>query len=634
MNRYRPADHADNTARRRLRVIFILLGVALVFITGRLIQLTLVQGAELSELAKHQQVTRIPLVGLRGTIYDRNGISLAIDHESPTAYLAPKEIRPEERERVAEELAVILGLPLTNVRRLLERDSNFAWLSRCVDDESAERLREASLPGVYVKDEPSRLYPLGRTAAHVLGFVGVDHQGLEGLEFAYEDLLSGKEGWTLKVRDAFGRPLYPVEGVQQPPERGRDLRLTIDARFQHIVDRELAHAVERSNARRGMAVMMDPRTGEVLALSNYPLYDPNRFGDYPAWVLRNRTVTDIYEPGSTFKVFTLAAALEEGVVTPDTVFDTPPETLVTGWRIKDSLPHDHRLTAAQIIERSSNVGILQIGLKLGRQKLRKYLADFGFGEVTGFEMPGEVRGILRPAEEWYPLDTACVSFGQGVAVTAVQLIRAYAVIVNGGLLVQPKIILGDNRESTEPVRVVSQRTAAQLRKILVETVEHGLAKEAGGSGYTVGGKTGTAQKVGRNGYMDGKRYIASFIGFAPAEDPRLVLLIIIDEPRPVYGGGPVCGPAFSRIVKQVLALAGVSAPGGLTARLVRAKSPEKPHLSVPADGDGVSLIGLNVREAVSVLSARALNVELYGSGRVAAVSPAKDGTLVRVEASR
>ncbi|MCK4593219.1 penicillin-binding protein 2, partial [bacterium] len=400
MNRYQPADHADKTVRRRLRVIFILLGVALVFIAGRLIQLQLVQGAELSEIAHGQQVTRIPLVGLRGTIYDRNGVSLALDHESPTAYLAPNEIRPEETERVAEELAVILGLPLAKVHRLLERDSHFVWLSRRLDGESAGRLRESSLPGVYVKNEPSRLYPLGRTAAHVLGFVGVDHQGLEGLELVYNDLLSGEKGWTLKVRDAFGRPLYPVEGIQQPPERGRDLRLTIDARFQHIVDRELAHAVERSNARHGMAVMMDPRTGEMLALSNYPLYDPNRFGDYPAWVRRNRTVTDIYEPGSTFKVFTLAAALEEGVVTPDTVFDTPQESLVTGWRIKDSLPHDPRLTAAQIIERSSNVGILQIGLKLGRVRLRKYLADFGFGEATGFEMPGEVRGILRPAEEW------------------------------------------------------------------------------------------------------------------------------------------------------------------------------------------------------------------------------------------
>ncbi len=634
MNRYQPADQADKTARRRLRVIFILLGVALVFIVGRLIQLQLVQGAELSEMAHGQQVTRIPLVGLRGTIYDRNGIPLALDHESPTAYLAPKEIRPEEIERVAEELAAILGLPLAKVHRLLERDSHFVWLSRRLDGESSERLRESSLPGVYVKNEPSRLYPLGRTAAHVLGFVGVDHQGLEGLELAYEDLLSGEEGWTLKVRDAFGRPLYPVEGVQQPPERGRDLRLTIDARFQHIVDRELAHAVERSNARRGMAMMMDPRTGEVLALSNYPFYDPNRFGDYPAWVLRNRTVTDIYEPGSTFKVFTLAAALEEGVVTPDTVFDTPQEILVTGRRIKDSLPHDPRLTAAQIIERSSNVGILQIGLKLGRQRLRKCLENFGFGMATGFGMPGEVEGILRPAEEWYPLDTACASFGQGVAVTAVQLVRAYAIIVNGGLLVQPKIILGDNRDSVKPVRVISQQTAAQLREILIETVEHGLAKEAGGSGYTVGGKTGTAQKVGKNGYLDGNRYIASIIGFAPADDPRLVLLIIIDEPRPIYGGGPVCGPAFSRIVKQVLALEGVSAPGGLTARLVRANSPEIPRPSLPADGEGVNLIGLNVREAAAVLSVRTLSAELYGSGRVAVVSSDADGTIVLVEASR
>jgi cell division protein FtsI/penicillin-binding protein 2 len=629
MDRYSSADRADGTAVKRLRVVFILLGAALVFIAGRLVQLQLVRGAELSEKARGQQVTRVPLAGLRGTIYDRNGIPLALDHESPAAFAAPNEIEPGEREHVAQELAAILGLPVEETRRLLKRDSCFVWLARRLDGESAERLRESSLPGVYVKDEPARLYPLGRTAAHVLGFVGVDHQGLEGLELAYDDLLSGEEGWTLKVRDALGKPLFPVGKAQQPPEQGRDLRLTIDARFQHIVDRELARAVERSNARRGMAVMMDPSTGEVLALSNYPFFDPNRFGDYPTWVRRNRIVTDIYEPGSTFKVFTLAAALEDGTVTPETVFDTPQETLVTGRPIKDSLPHDSRLTAAQIIERSSNVGILQIGLRLGRDKLRACLANFGFGSVTGLEMPGEVKGILRPAEQWYPLDTACASFGQGVAVTAIQLVRAYAAVANGGLLVEPRIVIGGEADTTKPKRVISPQTADHIRDILVGTVERGLAKQAGGSGYTVGGKTGTAQKVGEGGYLEGKRYIASFVGFAPAENPELVLLIIIDEPRPIYGGGPVCGPAFSRIVKQVLALEGVSAPDGLTARLVRTSTPEAPRPTTSEAGEGFNPLGLNAREAAAFFSARGQPCEMSGSGRVAAAST--DGSRVQLK---
>jgi cell division protein FtsI/penicillin-binding protein 2 len=620
------------------------MGVALVIISGRLVQLQLVRGAELALQARGQQVARIPLVGLRGTIYDRNGIPLALDRESPTAFVAPNEIKPEDKGRVADELAKMLGLPSEDTRRLLERNSSFVWLSRHLDAETADCLRQASLPGVYVRQEPSRLYPLGRTAAHVLGFVGVDHQGLEGLELAYDDLLSGEPGWTLKVRDALGRPLYPLGEpsaasyapgkTQQPPQRGDDLRLTIDSRFQHIVDRELAFAVERSNARGGMAVMLDPDTGEVLALSNYPFFDPNRFGDYPSWVRRNRIVTDVFEPGSTFKVFTLAAALEEGLVTPRTVFDTPPETFVTGRRIRDSLPHDPRLTAAQIVERSSNVGILQIGLKVGREKLHEYLEKFGFGAPTGLEMPGEVRGILRPAKDWYPLDTACASFGQGVAVTAIQLVRAYAVIANGGWLVQPRLLSHEGSRKPRPRRVISSETAAALREILVGAVERGLGKDARGSGYTVGGKTGTAQKVGNGGYLAGKRYIASFVGFAPAENPALVLLIIIDEPTPIYGGGPVCGPAFARIVKQVLALEGVSAPGGAIARLVRAPTPEVPRSTAPTDGSPLNLLGLNARKAAVALAARGVPVEMYGCGRVTAVSTGGETLSIRLTGSR
>lgn len=644
MNQFRPIHDSDGTARKRLRVVFILMGVALVVISGRLVQLQLVRGAELSEKARGQQVTRVPLVGLRGTIYDRNGIPLALDREAPTAFAAPNEIKPEDKGRVADELARILGLPAQDTRRLLERDSYFVWLSRHLDAEAADSLRRASLPGVYVRQEPSRLYPLGRTAAHILGFVGVDHQGLEGMELAYDGHLSGEPGWTLKVRDALGRPLYALDEpngasdafgeTQQPPQSGEDLRLTIDSRFQHIVDRELAYAVERSNGRSGMAVMLDPDTGEVLALSNYPFFDPNNFGEYPSWVRRNRIVTDVYEPGSTFKVFTLAAALEEGLVTPQTVFDTPPETYVTGRRIRDSLPHDPQLTATQIIERSSNVGILQIGLKVGREKLHDYLGRFGFGSVTGLEFPGEVRGILRPASEWYPLDTACASFGQGVAVTALQLVRAYAVIANGGWLVQPSIVSGGDSRRPRPTRVISPETAAALREILVGAVERGLAKDAKGSGYTVGGKTGTAQKVGERGYLAGKHYIASFIGFAPAQDPVLVLLIIVDEPSPIYGGGPVCGPAFARIVKQVLALEGVSAPGGATARLVRADSPEVPCTAAPAAGSPLNLLGLNARKAASALASGGVPVEMYGSGRVAAVSTDGDTLSVRLAGSR
>jgi cell division protein FtsI (penicillin-binding protein 3) len=626
------------TGSRRLVWLTVILGVFALIIAGRLIQLQVIRGAELGEQAHSQQVSREPLPGLRGSIYDRNGVVLAADREIPTAFLSPAEVPEERRDYVIDELSRILGLPRTKVYELVHRGGYFVWLSRGLSEGEAADLREAALPGVHLRDEPARIYPLGRTAAHLLGFVGVDHRGLEGLELLYDDELVGEPGWVLKVTDAAGRPLYPLEETLEEPERGRDIFLTIDARYQHIVERELAAAVERGNARGGMAVMLDPADGSLLALANYPDYDPNDFAAYPAEVRRNRAVTDVYEPGSTMKAFTVAAALEEGLVEAETVFDTPQATLVTGRRIRDSLPHDPRLTVSGIIERSSNVGVLQIGRLLGREHLHDYLRAFGFGEPSGLEVVGEAGGILRDAERWYPLDTACASFGQGIAVTPLQLAVAYAALANGGNLVRPRLVerfeergrpVADN--PSEPRgRVISAETAAELREILVDTVERGLAVDAGGSGYRVGGKTGTAQKIGPGGYLDGNRYIASFVGFAPAADPRLVLLVVLDEPRPIYGGGPTCGPAFARIVRQVLALEGVPAPGALSARVVRADTPDLLRRSAPVDGE-LELLGLDARRAAALISAAGLRAEFHGCGTVSAVEPDEDKLIVHLE---
>jgi len=636
---------------RRLRWLALGLGLFALVIAGRLVDLQLLRGAELRDQAQSQQVARESLPGLRGTIYDRNGTVLAIDREITTAFLAPRELTPEQRPVVVEGLAEILGLSRSRLEEMVLRDSYFVWLSRRLEDSEELALREAGLPGVHLREAAARFYPQGPTAAHVLGFVGVDHQGLEGLELLYDEELSGEPGWVLKVTDAAGRPLYPLEETLVEPRRGEDIYLTIDARYQHIVERELAQAVERNNARGGMAVMLDPSDGAVLALANYPGFDPNHFGDYPAEVRRNRAVTDLYEPGSTLKTLTVAAALEEGLVTPQTVFDTPQHILVTGRRIRDSLPHDPRLSVAGIIERSSNVGVLQIGEMLGREKLHDYLRAFGLGEPTGLESVGEAGGILRPPERWYPLDTACASFGQGVAVTAVQLAAAYAVVANGGLRVQPHLIVGgaveridgDNDEGTSqnasedapddasatPRRVISSQTAETMRAILVGTVEHGLADDAAGSGYLVGGKTGTAQKIGPGGYLEGNRYIASFVGFAPAEDPRLVLLVILDEPGPIYGGGPTCGPAFARIVRQVLALEGVPAPDSLSVRVVEASTPDVLRTPTLEPAELPSLIGLDARRAAALISAAGLRAEFQGSGSVRSVDTT--GEVLRVK---
>ncbi len=610
----------------RLRWVTIVMLLALVVVAGRLIQLTMTQGEELQERAHNQHVVREPLPGVRGTIYDRDGIALARDHDSVCAFVSPNEVKPEERDQVADMLAGLLDISRERIYATLLRDSYFSWLSRQLEDEEVLALREADLPGVYLREESARLYPLGETSAHLLGFVGVDNQGLEGLELVFDEKLTGEDGWILRLRDATGRILYPLGESGQAPRRGNDVYLTIDSRYQHIVERELARAVEKHNALGGMAVLMDPANGDLLALANYPTFDPNNYGDYHPSVWRNRVITDIFEPGSTMKSFTVAGALESGLVTPETVFDTPEATMVTGARIKDSLPHASQLTVTEIIERSSNVGALQIGLEMGRERLYQTLIDFGFGEPTEVGLPGEVGGLLRPAEKWYPLDTACASFGQGIAVTPIQLVTAYAAIANGGILVKPRLVLREENSealvSQEEIevqrRVVSAETARQLREILIGTVDHGLSMDAGNSGYLAAGKTGTAEKIGAEGYLD-RRYIASFVGFAPANDPRLVLLVIVDEPNPIYGGGPVCGPAFSRIIRQVLALEGVPAPGALTARLVRAETPELLR-AAPRDGETTPIpLGLNARQAAALLSATGATASLYGSGTIKAV---------------
>jgi len=609
--------------QRRLRWVTVVMLLALVVVVGRLVQLTLGQGDKLEEIAHKQHVVREPLPGIRGAIYDRNGVALAVDHDSVCAFVSPNEVKPEERDRVADMLAGLLDISRERIYATLQRDSYFSWLSRELEDEEVLALREAYLPGVYLREESSRLYPQGETAAQLLGFVGVDNQGLEGLELVFDEKLTGEDGWILRLRDATGRTLYPLGESSQPPRQGNDIYLTIDSRYQHIVERELARAVEKHNALGGMTVLMDPANGDLLALANYPTFDPNNYGEYSPSVWRNRVITDIFEPGSTIKSFTVAGAIDKGLITPETIFDTPEATLVTGVRIKDSLPHDSQLTVTGIIERSSNVGALQIGLEMGRELLHETLTSFGFGEPTGVGLPGEVGGLLRPADKWYPLDTACASFGQGIAVTSLQLVTAYAAIANGGILVTPRLVLREEdartiveeNEIEVKRRVISAETSRLLREILIGTVDHGLSVQAGDSGYLAAGKTGTAEKIGPEGYLD-RRYIASFVGFAPADNPRLVLLIVVDEPNPIYGGGPVCGPAFSRIARQVLALEGVPAPGALTARLVRAETPEL--LRSTATEEPITL-GLNARQTAALLSAGGVTASLYGSGNVKAV---------------
>ncbi|MBI5166233.1 MAG: penicillin-binding protein [candidate division NC10 bacterium] len=551
---------AHQSPRRRIVFLFLLLASSLALITAKLYFLQIKQQRGLAERAKRQYQRVLPLTGERGTIYDRNGKELAVSVEVASVFAQPSQIeRPGE---VAAKLAAILNLPVHEISKKLSSDRSFVWIQRKIEPAQAQAITALGPPpGIYLLPEAKRYYPKQELAAHLLGFVGLDEKGLEGLEFQYDDYLGGGSREVIGYQDALGRVVYKAEEVI-PALPSYDLELTIDEVIQYTVEKELQAAIRRSRAVAGSVIVIDPQTGEVLALANWPTFNPNYFNRYSSSARRNRATDDTYEPGSTFKVIMAAAALEERLVRPQDIFFGENGAIqVAGLTIHDYYKFGW-LTFQQVLEQSSNVGAIKVGLLLGKRRYYNYIRDFGFGSRTGIDLPGEAAGKVRLPREWSAISLGSISIGQEVAVTPIQLLAAVSAVANGGFLVKPYLVRaikgpdGKVLKEFSPMilrRVISDETSQILTAILEGAVKNGTGKHAGLEGYRVAGKTGTSQKLDRaTGHYSRQKVVASFVGYVPVEDPRLAILVLIDEPQIFFWGGSIAAPVFREVAQEAL----------------------------------------------------------------------------------
>jgi cell division protein FtsI (penicillin-binding protein 3) len=495
--------------------------------------------------ARYARTLEIPAT--RGRITDRNGVVLASSVPAKAIWAIPDDVNATPAQQA--ELARLLGMPLAELkRRLADEDRNFVYLRRQVDIEVADKIAALKVAGIHASREFKRHYPEGPTSAHLVGFTNVEDKGQEGVELAHERDLAGRAGSRRVIKDRLGR-VVEDDWLREPVD-GRDLALSIDSRVQYIAYSSLKAAVERHQARAGAAVVLDVTTGEVLALANWPTYDPNARGRLNPEAVRNRVITDTFEPGSTMKPFAVAAALEQGKVRPETRINTAPGKLTIGDRtIGDAHPHGV-LTVEEVVAKSSNVGTAKIALELPAQTLWESYTALGFGQAPRLGFPGAVAGRLRPAKSWRPIEQATISYGHGVSVTLVQMARAYSALARDGELVPLTLTRVD--APPPAVRVLSPQTAVAVRRMLEMAVgEEGTAPLARIAGYRVAGKTGTAHKLRNGQYV--KEYVASFVGFAPVSAPRVVIAVMIDEPGAgAYYGGQVAAPVFAQIAGAAL----------------------------------------------------------------------------------
>ena len=596
----------------RLKIIALCgLGFALL-LAFRLASLQVWSVDAYADQARSQHVKKRVLQAIRGRVFDRHGQVLATNLESQSFFLNRISDRDSMRQ-IAVQFSQRSGQDEAAILKKIDRSRSFVWLARhVIDAPSPEELPE----GIGRIVEMRRSYPMGSLAGQVLGYTDTDGKGIEGIERAFDPLLKGKAG-ELSVRvDARGQMLSTLGAVRQMPENGDDLTLTIDADYQAIAEEELLKGMEKFDAKSGIAIVMDPQTGDILALANAPYYDPNAFSKSELWVRRNRAVTDQFEPGSTFKVVAFAAALEAGLVDPEEkIFCENGRLLVAGGKvIRDTHPTDW-LTAREVMEESSNIGTIKIARKLDKGPLYRQIRMFGFGAKTGVDLPGEVAGQLRHPDAWSnrSLETICI--GQEIAATALQVAAAYSAIANGGRLMTPRIFIQASREGTQTVkegaaktirRVMSPQTARTLADILEGVVARGTGKTARIPGYRVAGKTGTAQQVkeGQPGY-DPNRYITSFVGFLPVERPELLCLVAIDSPKDIHWASMVAAPVFSRIVQRILSLR--QAPLRHSAPLVE----EQPLPPARAD---IHLVGLSRKAATDALNRLGMTYHIAGEG--------------------
>ena len=546
------------TPTRRLYIFAAFLVAWILIICFRLYRLQVVKYADFLQRAERQQNRTLAIEPRRGNIYDRNGYALAMSIDVDSAFAVPSEIRDQETAAVL--LGKVLDMEPQEIVARLQSSRNFVFLKRKVDADTAHRVRQLNLKGIYFRKEPKRFYPKRELAAQVLGYVGMDDEGLGGLEREFNDDLQGIPGEELISIDARRKWFSRVE---KPPDPGQNLVLTLDQTIQYIAEKELDQGMEDTKAIAGTVVVENPRTGEILALASRPTFNPNLYNRVPAEALKERAVSDIYEPGSVFKIVTYSAALEQHLITPDDPIDCQHGSInVFGMRMHDAESLGV-VTIAEALAHSSDVAAIKVGMKLGDERLYHYIRDYGFGQQTGIELPGETRGIARPVRLWSKVSIAAISMGQEIGVTPLQTASLISTIANDGVYTPPRIVAGELPPDSKalPVvfhpaaqhRVVSTMTAVEMKKMLEGVVLFGTARRAILDGYTVAGKTGTAQKVDpATGRYSKTKYVASFIGFTPVNNPAITIAVILDSPVGLHQGGQVCAPVFKRIAQQVL----------------------------------------------------------------------------------
>jgi len=677
----RPAVPGKNmdlrSSRTRIIVVAALAAMWTGAVFGRLAYLQLFRYSEYYSRAQHQQRLIVDVGASRAEIFDRNMNPLAMSVPVDSAFAVPSEIA--DPDMVARLIGKVLEVPADDIATKIASSHSFAWIARKLPPEKADRIAALNLRGIYFQREGGRFYPKRELAAHVLGYVDIDEKGLGGIEYSLDDSIRSKPGKMLILADAHRRW---YDSNDKAPDTGTSVVLTLDEKIQYIAEKELAQAMHETGAKTGTVIVENPNSGELLAVANWPTFNPNAAKDSPPDARVDRAASSLYEPGSVFKIVTLSAAIDQGVTNPDEVVDCQNGAIyIAGHRIRDHKAYG-LLTVSQILAYSSDVGAIKVGLRLGAPKFYDYIRDFGFGQPTGVDLPGESRGKLRRLENWTPVSVGSISMGQEVGVTPLQMISAVSAMANGGLIVRPHVIreFRHGNQITEPAeaqqlprRVIKETTAASMRRMLEGVVLEGTGKKAKLDGYTSAGKTGTAQKydpdTGRYSTHD---LIASFVGFAPLNTPAITIYVQLDSPAGAHEGGQVGAPVFKRVAQQVLAYLDVPRDVPVAAQTLRASrapaaqekddnltdasdfdpvqspmpaaaeepspvAPNSPMAIAPptveiAEGEGIpapALLGKTVRDATEECLKLGLTPVLVGTGIATEQTPAPGVTIRR-----
>ena len=629
------ASESKKWLKFKIGIIFIMFLVLFIALISRAFQLQVLSGKKLKTLAQRQHTTVLQLPPERGVIYDRNGEKLAVSIMANSVCADPSKIA--DPIRAAGQVAGFLNLDSQSVLKKISQPKNFCWLARKISPEQAASVENADIEGIFLVKEPKRFYPNGELAAHLVGFVGMDANGLEGLESKYDESLKGKPEKLAWARDAKGKKLFlRVENNEIKKNESTNLVLTIDNRIQYLVETHLKDAVLSKGAKGGLAIVMDPKTGEILAMANEMGFNPNNVDGLTPEKWRNRAITDYFDPGSTFKPFLVAGALEEKIIKEsDKFFCENGNYKVANRVIHEANKKRHGvLSVPDILKYSSNIGAAKIAQKMGKEKFYDYIESFGFGVKTGIDLPGESAGLVRPVKNWVPVDTAMIGFGQGVSVTAIQLIAAVSAIANNGVLMKPYVVRGfadkDNRliklyTPTVVRKVISPDVAKRLTNMLTEVVGavDGTGKNARIVNVAVAGKTGTSQKFDfSRGVYSSEKVRTSFMGFFPADNPQVAILVILDEPQKDKWGGVAAAPVFKNIGEQILNCfktnireTPVFEKDTNKVQLVSAQQTLTPQ-NVAGDDESImpDFSGLTIREAMKKAKAESIELKISGNG--------------------